>query len=337
MNQPVWANADESVDDGRKGCSYVVIYENDQLLTDRNYTFGALLAHSCNSEKDRPWFSSLRNWNKKVLEKAKHGLGIPDDVTGRSYAHYGGISLYTPNSLKVRRPGKAYGRPYASLLIYGDSVLHANGAVSIKQEVQIGVMGHPIGGVIQETVHEVLALDDPQGWSTEISRGGEPVLGYSIRGKQRLCADSGEFGFCGNGNFDLTATLGGSLGYYTNLRVGLSGRFGSISSPFWVDHGSISNRTLQPSLIPDSGDELYFVATAGAEIVAYSAILQGQFRRSEYVIAGSDVKRAVPYASFGMAMSCGEFRFSMSHNIKGPEIKGGKMHRWTSISIGRLF
>lgn len=339
--QLVSAATEDNVGDGREGCSYVVVYENDQLFTDRNYTFGGLLIHVCKSdddkEKDRPWFPFLRAWNEKGMEYAKSRLVPERTMIERAYGHYKGLSLYTPNSLKSKRPEPAHGRPYASLLIYGDSVLHADKIASIKQEIQMGIMGHPIGGVIQETVHSVFSLEEPQGWSTEISRGGEPVVGYSLQGKRLLCGVAGDSRFCGNGIVDLTAMFGGSLGYYTSLKAGFSGRLGRISSSFWDDYGSIGDRTSQAALVPESDDEFYLFGTAGLEVVGYSAVLQGQLRRSEYVVSASDVQRTVPYASFGLVVKKSKIRLSVSHNLRRAEVKGGKMHRWTTFSVGCFF
>ena len=351
IEQPVWANSDKTVNavSAADKCSYTLNYENDQFLTDRNYTTGILLAHSCKSEQNGPWFPFLRNWNKSVLKKTKDLLGIAS-VWNRAYTHYGGFSLYTPNNLEIRQPGPAHGRPYASLLIYGDSVLQTNEAVSIKQEMQMGILGHPVGGVIQGAVHEVFGAEDPQGWSTEISRGGEPILGYSVQEKRLLCANPNSDGTCGDKSFDLTANWGGTLGYYTSLNAGLSARFGSIGSPFWSEYGPINQNFLQSQFylgLPDKDGskesqqrrtkELYFFATAGANIVLYSAVLQGQFRQSEYVIPSSDVKRTVPFASVGFVLRFRKYRFSFSHNVRGPEIKGGKSHRWNSFSVGCFF
>lgn len=350
IDRSALASSDDSnVSGSDKGCSYILHYENDQLLTDRNYTFGGVLTYSCDSEKDRPWLSFLRNWNKIVLEDTKYLFGI-FNATKYAYAHYGGISLYTPDSLKIKQPRRADGRPYASLLIYGDSVLHANSTMSIKQEMQVGILGHPIGGIIQSTVHDVFGGDDPQGWPTEISRGGEPIFGYSVQGTRRLCSVPSSSEFCGKDGFDLTANFGGSLGYYTSLKAGLSGRLGSINSPFWEEVGPISSNILQPQTslnFPNvsstsncqkgSDDELFFFATGGADVVMYSAVLQGQFRRSEYVVSASGVSRIVPYASVGVVVRFGRYRFSVSHNARGPELKGGKSHRWTSFSVGTFF
>ena len=341
-----------------KSCSFSVFFENDRwFYTDRNYTFGGLLSHSCTvsrskSEKpDRPLLSPLRIWNSERLKDAKALFGV-SETKHRAYSHYGGLLLYTPNSLNNPRPGKEEGRPYASLFIYGDSVLHANDSFAIKKETQVGVMGFPLGGVIQEAVHDVFSGEDPRGWETEISRGGEPVVALALQGKKLLCNPDGK-GSCTAGpvKADVTASLGGSLGYYTSMRAGFSGRLGIIKSPFWGDYGPIKDAGHVPLNVPpiyynhirrngngngespESSFELYFFASGGLDLVLYSAVLQGQFRENDYEVASSDVQKAVLTGSLGAVLRLGNCRLSLSHSFRGPEIEGGKAHQWSSISV----
>lgn len=283
--------------------------------------------------------------------------------------------LYTPNNLTNQRPGKEDGRPYSSLVIYGDSILHANDTVAIKQEMQLGLLGLPIGGEIQNAVHHVIGGEDPQGWSTEICRGGEPVLGYAFQKKKLLCTDPKPVGLCGDGNFDVSANWGVSLGYYTSINAGLAGRLGlggKLQSPFWGDFGSSTldqlglkpmntlsfrppdttnadtpnesqdngndlGRAVASDSSGSSGYELYVVTTAGLSLLLYNAVLQGQFRSNENEVESSDVNRAVLHASVGIVKTFGDWRVSFSHSLRGPEIKGGKSHRWTSLSVGCMF
>lgn len=364
--QPVWAGSGKSND---PECILSSIYENDQLLyTDHNYTFGGLVTHSCETgsgqslDSVHSW-SPLRNWNKSLFGEL---VGASDWKQTVSSIHFG-LSLYTPNDLTIPRPGKRDGRPYASLLTFGDSILRANDTVAIKQGMQFGIMGLPIGGNIQSAVHEIFPGDDPQGWPTEISRGGEPVFSYGVQKQWRLCPTSYQ---CGDGDdhpFNLTGDVGASLGSYTGLRAGLSVRLGPFGGgprpPFWEEYGSINRRhTLMPFRAsrpvlfeagprdaisePSSDSELveaverrgdntgYFLFwTVGLEYVLHSAVLQGQFRENEYEIDSSDVERAVPYASVGAEMRFRRVRLSLSQNFRGPETEGGKSHSWTTISV----
>lgn len=364
-------------------CMTSLSLENDiSFNTDRNYTFGGLVAHSCYSnanhpagypDVDRPWFEPFRTLNKGWLDEGwLPGVFGPaallKEPNYKVYSHFGGLLLYTPNDLTIPHPGSKHGRPYASLLFYGDSILHATNDTAIKQEVQVGMLGLPIGGGIQDAVHEVISADRPQGWSTQISQGGEPVFGYGLQKKKLLLCNGNttSAGLCGDGDDDLTASWGISLGYYTSLRASLTGRLGlggKLRSPFWGDFGpissgrtfstpqnhmpllntssSVSNGGNHPlaaaarlSEASESDDEAFLFATVGMDVVLYSAVLQGQFLQNDYEVDSSDVQRAVPYLSFGFVTNFGKCRLSVSHSIRGPEIEDGKSHGWTSFSVG---
>lgn len=345
-------------------CSYSIFFENDKWIdTDRNYTSGGLLSHSClesgsgDEMPDGPLFSPLRIWNSERLKDAKALFGV-SGASDRAYSHYGGMVLYTPNDLSKTRPGKEDGRPYASLFIYGDSVVYATDSVAIKKETQVGVMGLPLGGEIQRAVHDVFPGEDPKGWEKEISRGGEPVVALALQGKKLLCKSNGK-GSCGKEKFkaDVTASLGASLGYYSSMKAGLSGRLGIIDSFFWSDYGPIKDLGTVPlmdsrtGISNNSSDsngngngqssegdfEVYLFATGGMDLVLYSAVLQGQFRESHYEVASSDVQRAVLTGSFGAVLRLGRCRLSVSHSFRSPEIEQGKAHQWSSISVGWSF
>ena len=339
-----------------KSCSTSFVAENDLPLADRNYTTGILLSHSCavtgkkktdeiDTLPDRPWVAPLRVWNIGFLKAATDLFSIQAcELENHVYSHYGGMSLFTPNEL-VEPKSKKDGRPYASLLVYGDNALQADESFSIKTELQVGLLGLGFGEPLQGAVHKALGGDDPKGWGSEISQGGEPVATAALQGKRLLCAPDGR-GSCSNGPYDVTASLGGSVGSYTSMRLGVSGRLGIIDSPFWGDKGPIHQQTRVPyesvdvngkSASANKGrntDEIFFFASGGMDLVLYSAVLQGQFRESRYVVDSSDVERTVPSARLGIAGRLRTFRFSLSHSLRGPEIEGGKSHQWTSLSFG---
>lgn len=370
--QPAWAGSGGAYD---PQCELSVNYENDQFLdTDQNYSTGLLFTHTCvpgmgGSLGSAHSWSPLRKWNEPLF-----GLlfAAPYWKYRASSLHFG-LSLYTPNELK-EPTSKSDGRPYASLLLFGDSILRATETAAVKQGMQFGILGLPIGGDIQKAVHEILSYDDPQGWETEISRGGEPVFWYGIQKQWLLCPLSNT-DVCDRDqdapDFDLAWDVGGSVGSYTSLRTGISGRLGlgRLISKFWGHYGPIHGGNsnfhlpfIHLGLIPSSDggkangidngkrnhentykakdgnqDEAFFFLRGGLDYVLYSAVLQGQFRENKYEVAASDVERAVPYASVGLAFRYGELRLSVSHTLRGPEISGGKSHRWTSFSVGHLF
>ena len=341
----------------RVACSISFIYENDRLeLTDKNYTFGALLTKACISENDRiieadePMLPLLRDSNKSLSRWTRNLFGIRDNqYVGNS--DYLGFSLFTPNQITAK---VLDGRPYAALAIYGDSVVFSDvpgisATKAFKQGLQLGTVGMTWGGRLQRAIHKAFGAPEPVGWSSQISDGGEPTFLYSFQRKTRLCGGNTS---CASRKYDLSANLGGTLGYYNSLQGSLSTRFGRIKSPFWVDYGPIHNWIAQPmkhpgtsldtksmkktgaSLIPK---EAYLFVSGGADIVFYNVLLQGQFRNSDYVIASSDLERIILRIAAGIVIGFDKFQFTYSYSHKEPEIRGGRSHRWHTFSLGFNF
>ena len=314
-----------------------VIYENDQLLTDRNYTFGILGTKTCSSdgEEEQHQWNFLHNWNTDWLEVIQNYVPI-SATQYRANSIHAGISLYTPNSLDIETPTKKGGRPYASLVMFGDSIVQVEPKKkkkAVKQGMQLGILGLPVGGEIQTAVHKIVDSPQPKGWSSEISRGGEPTLLYAIQGKN-LWHDHDISAFGVGQKLELTTNKGLTVGYYSSLQAGISIRLGKISSPFWSDYGPIHNHIVRPAITKvGKSKELYGFLGAGVELVMYNALLQGQFRRNDYEIEASDVERAIPHITAGGVVHFERWQFSISHNYRGPEIRGGKDHRWTSFSV----
>ena len=362
--------ANASSDELRGSCSVSFIYENDRLeFTDKNYTFGALLAKTCISENERviradePMLPLLRNSNKSLSLWTRNLFGIRDNQYVEN-SDYLGFSLFTPNLITSEVPD---GRPYAALAIYGDSVVFTDApgisaAKAFKQELQLGIIGMTWGGRLQRAIHRAVGAPEPVGWSSQISHGGEPTFLYSFQRKTRLCGGNIS---CAISNFDLSANLGGTMGYYNSLRGNISIRFGGINSPFWGDYGPIHNRITQPmrkkkwhidtSSVQQKNDtsipretiektdkslilkEAYLFVSGGADFVFYNVLLQGQFRNSDYVIASSDLERIIPRIAAGIVIDFDKLQFTYSYSHKEPEIRGGRSHRWHTFSLGFNF
>ena len=349
--------------DNGEECSFSAIYENDQLFTDLNYTFGLLLSKNCiflargrnMDQEDSIW--RLPHILNKAAAKWLH---VYDKRDRRYVANslYGQLSLFTPNDYSKPFPVEGDGRPYASLTIYGDSLVFLNGTndVAFQQDIQLGLLGIPWGGRIQKEVHRLVKVDIPQGWASQISEGGEPAFLYSLQRKALVC---GPHNSCGSRIFDLSTNLGGSLGYYNALHGGLLARLGAIeTTPFWRNFGPISGHTFQPERknggsVPPikkiarsdppprasrvGGVEAFLFLAGGARVILHSALLQGQVRRNAYEIPSSDVERLVPHAVVGVVVRFGHLLLSYSHSYRGREIEGGSAHRWSSLALGVVY
>lgn len=294
----------------------------------------------------------------RILNKWLVNSIVPDDYSKpMTTAIYGYFSLFTPNDYTLPKPVPGGGRPYASLLVYGDSIVLLNDTkdVAIKQDVQLGFLGLSLGGSIQREIHRWVDAKIPKGWSSQISAGGEPTFLYSLR-KESLWCGGGSGGFCGS-NIDFTTTVQGSVGYYNSLGFTARGRIGRIKTSLEAHRSTIAGNILAPlheglrllktmdntgadsagTLSAWSDFEAYVFLSVAANLVAYSTLLQGQLRRNAYEISSSDVERFVPQATLGMAFSVGWLQVSVAHTYRGREIAGGRAHGWSSLAVGYTY
>ena len=206
-----------------------------------------------------------------------------------------------------------------------------------------------MGGEIQRFVHETLDFEDPKGWPSEISRGGEPTYLYSIIKTREVFSKNYSAQDSHIAQIDLSKSLGVTLGYYSSLQAGVSARIGKMQMPFWADYGPIYNRVPVAKAIGDNNSatnqtmqekcyferlmDCYFFVTGNLDIVLYNALLQGQFRHNDYEISSSEIVRAIPHVAVGFAFASKDFGVSVSYNFRGREIVGGKNHNWWSLSI----
>ena len=212
-------------------------------------------------------------------------------------------------------------------------------------------------GSIQKEVHRIVDSVIPQGWSSQISNGGEPTFLYSLQQTTRLLGGNGSDGASKTDpvTIEVVTTRGVTLGYYSSVQGNLSARLGRITSPFWINYGPIYSVTprvhryknpdksiLKKQVAAENGTKLmpndaYLFLSAGVDLVLYSTLLQGQFRRNAYEIAASDVERLVPHLAMGVVFDLGRIQLSFSHTFREREIKGGKGHRWSNLSVAFLY
>ena len=100
------ADADDESDENKgEKCSKTYIYENDQMLTDRNYTFGFLKIWSCISEEGNGLTDSnaniFRKWNRRVLGSVLYNF----NVSGTKYRGTGVLHFaFYPVTPEPRQP-----------------------------------------------------------------------------------------------------------------------------------------------------------------------------------------------------------------------------------------
>jgi hypothetical protein len=257
------------------------------------------------------------------------GMGGADDSVVTSFIV--GTVNYTPDDLSDPAP-IANDRPYASLLYLGNKRVRASKTSAVAAEALVGVIGTDVAREVQQKLHGWWrsAADssepvDPQGWTHQISDGGELTMRLRFS-NSRLRAESA-------GLWDVATTWAVSLGYQTNASLGVSGRAGKIGSAFWsIPFDPVNRGSFLPSL---SENEWYVWAAYRARLVAYDALLQGQFRHSDVRISTDEIERLLHEGAVGVTAAFGQAQMTFALNAKSAEFKQSKRreHYWGSLNL----
>lgn len=236
-----------------------------------------------------------------------HDAGLDRPLTGldrllgarrlhaRGSRHAHAVTLvgaaYTPNDLLSTVPVRD-DRPFASLVAV--SVRHLSIApderATWSTELLVGALGLDAAREVQTLLHRTrrwmtgnAVPPDPQGWSNQISNGGEPTARYRAAYEHLVAGDaSGPT----RKHWQATAGADGALGFQTNAGAGVGLRVGTFTSDFWEPSSGALGAGLGSQRRAATGSrwELFGFAGARARVVGYDAILQGQFRRSVHTV-----------------------------------------------------
>jgi Uncharacterized protein conserved in bacteria (DUF2219) len=200
---------------------------------------------------------------------------------------------YTPDIIDSAEPQRD-DRPFASLM--GLSVRRTSvDAVTLDRawssELFIGALGLDAARGVQTVLHRTRRWmtgnptpPDPLGWSNQISEGGEPTALYRV-GYQRHLA--GARSARTRKHWQVTGGLEGSVGYQTNAAGSVSARVGAFTSDFWeFSSGTQSFGVGQqhPGAAGAPRWDLFAFGVVRPRLVAYNALLQGQFRDSVHTV-----------------------------------------------------
>jgi hypothetical protein len=257
------------------------------------------------------------------------GMGGADDSVVTSFIV--GTVNFTPDNLSNPAP-IMNDRPYASLIYLGNKRVRASKTSAVAAEALVGVLGTDVAREVQLKLHGWWrsATDnnvpvDPQGWNNQISDGGELTARLRFS-NSRLRAESA-------GLWDVATTWAVSLGYQTNVSLGVSGRLGRIGSAFWsIPFDPVNRGSFLPSL---SENEWYVWAAYRARLVAYDALLQGQFRHSAVTISADQIERLLHEGAVGVTAAFGPAQMTFSVNAKSAEFKQSsrREHFWGSLNL----
>lgn len=251
-------------------------------------------------------------------------------------------SGFTPDRIDERQVITT-DRPYGSLLVLqiGHQTIDMMSRMAFRSELTVGAIGLRVAEVMQTTIHRTLRAccngtrPDPLGWPNQISDGGEPTFKYLI-GFDKEVLSLGSW-------FDATWSSEAEAGYYTSIATGLNARFGMIRSDFWkldpYPNSGISRLSeLEVERIRDPrAFEIYGWASLRGRLIAYNALLEGQFRKSEFELTNDQIQHAQLEFSAGFWLRCHAFALNVAL-ITGrtPEhlLAERRAHIWGGVTIG---
>ena len=253
-----------------------------------------------------------------------------------------GLLIFTPRDLASHEI--VYGdRPYASLFFIsvGRRYVSTDSDVAYNSSFTFGIMGLHAADSVQHTLHSITSSTQPQGWSHQISAGGEPTMRYSTARQALL----GEFGH-GTWHGDSKWTVAGSVGTVTEASLAVNARWGRIESSWWAftPEQTMYVQETQPIAPPlglDVASEFFVFAGARGKLRVYNAFLQGEFRHSDLSYGGSDVNKTLAEAWVGV-----EWRTSSGWALQylarweSPELRwgpGSRSFTWGSIQVSKSF
>jgi hypothetical protein len=330
--------------------------------TDRNYTAGGFASFS-GRWVDKAYLTApidAFDWLFQT-RRAYDWLDRASPQVFRGYDFTFAATLYTPEDLRDAVPIRS-DHPYANLMSlfvshtsFSDTlrmIPGLPGGLAISSDFTLGALGTAVGRDLQSWVHLVIrggvaesctpnnaGLSPPQpcGWNNQISNGGEPTLLYGVHAQQLLIGrELAPYLW-----FDAKMTGDASLGYQVTAAAGAEFRLGLIQTPFWwslrppLTVGARSGPLPQHRL--PYGIELYWWVAVGGQLVAYNALLEGQFRSSAVRVVAEPL---VADFETGLMLNIWIFRFSWApFTGRSPDFFGDPEgpHVWTAITAAVHF
>lgn len=313
---------------------WAISMDNDILVPssrDQDYTYGSSITVAGKSTRD--YFLSLDgplSWlNRQIGITAKNR-------TPNSHSFEVGLYGFTPEDIAPVN-ANSNDRPYASIVYWSSTQeLATASANSIwRSTLTLGILGLDIVGDIQNEVHNVTDSQRANGWSNQISDGGELTARYSIAKQRRWNLN--------NPNIELKSSAQASFGYLTEVSYGASLRIGKINSrwqsynPELTSYGEQSNLSVDDQLV----QERYFLLGAAIKARAYNAFLQGQFRDNPVEYNADDLNHTIieVWAGYTHSFKHG-YRVSYLLRAHSSEVKQGDGDRnvvWGGLTLSKAY
>ena len=281
--------------------AFTITAENDVLFQlghnmDRNYTGGFAFQSAGSFVRKGHLDAPLRAIDRLTTFRQWH-----EAFPRRYYSLMIVGTGFTPDSLKttVLLPED---RPYGSIVGISVRRLTVNDKSfdeAWSSELTLGMLGLHVARNLQTWLHRRIRAHtgkptpyDPLGWSNQISDGGEPTALYRVNYERRLLGDLS--GPNTRKRWQLVGGAQGSAGYYTNATLLTSARVGWFVSDFWEFTPSATNIATQNLGGGRRHPPRWELAAFGGlrpRVIAYNALLQGQFKSNPHEFSAAEIRR----------------------------------------------
>ena len=305
---------------------------------DRDYTAGVYFTVADNRAKagSLPLSRSL-DWVDAFTRFSR----LRADATSEAHSLELGLRLFTPSDLEAER-ALPDDRPYATLAYVATSKLtiDASQRTALKSTLTLGLLGLPFVGAFHRSLHELISSPLPNGYSHQISDGGEPTFRYAIS-RRRLLAS----GTRGGRPYSLRYGVGASIGFLSELNAELVIRSGPLRVPWWSAPPMSSGYGGQPAILAEPGRAssrgIIFEGGIQARLPLYNAFLQGQFRHSDVTFSSDELERVLMEGWVGVAFQLkGGLELSYTIRRQSREIAhgtGARAFTWGQLSFARPY
>jgi len=213
-----------------------------------------------------------------------------------------GFTLFTPRDISAAEP-LSNDHPYASLFFVSSTQqrIVPESKTVYQSSLTVGFLGLNIADDVQGLIHSAFGSDEPKGWGNQISAGGEPTAKYGVSCQKTYFQRAGHRGLRG----EFKTSLEANIGFSTDATVGLSWRWGRISTPWWSFNPHQAEyinlgAPVAATTASNGRKEFYFWAGASLKYRFYNAILQGQFRDSEVTFQRSELESLIAEVWIGV-------------------------------------
>lgn len=311
---------------------WAIAFDNDVFVPgrrDQDYTYGLNLTRASRNPNAHSFsLVEFLQWTDRLLGISKKSIYMT------TYQSEYGLFGFTPEDIS-RADAIPGDRPYASMLYTSAMREHHDTRrnVAWSSSVTLGIMGLGVVGELQDGAHDIAGGEQPRGWDNQISDGGEITARYKFA-RQALLGKGGN-------HREAKMTLHASAGYITEAALSMSGRIGTLHTP-WVSFSpELTTYGEKSAPVTSAAREHYFWGGVSLKARAYNAFLQGQFRDSVVEYDRGDLNSVIAEVWMGYTLSLSK-GYRLTYLLRGhtSELKRGSGDRdvvWGGIQLARTF